>query len=557
MAAASIGFANVLPEIYERYTPASTTQAITRKQEVVFIPDQNVNGFKPSTNNVIQFNIQSSAEMMVGGESYLEFDLTVTMNYPVNAGTDIVDGFRNLRMEMGGAHALFNRVEVKANVSSSTISLQELYNTAHVLQSRLRRVPSPGTSIADLDGFEQERPGVLANYVQQIGYQTIVSPAQQLTANTAPGLFPSALGTGAFSVDYNGPWHPVSTQQLDADITAPINTAGGQLSLTPIRVRLVLDTPVLQANLPLFLMPNGIQLALTLENPGRVFYMDYPTSSVTWDSSDNYKMTWEYSINNARFVAMMVQPTEDQVARFTQEYRSAQGLLYPTPAYKVLRTSVASTSNQSINISVLPGCRSLRYAIGGFWNSTVQMATSTVTSGASVSNHSHLPFYVPVEYYSWNIGATQFPSYLLRVQPTGVAVSATQSALLGATVLMKRIQQTFGIDQCELFAYFRYPLRVIEGTAGAFTAAPQQTMMYPGLFCQDFSRDNGMNSRLTGIDTSVSPLEFRCQLINTGLVNATAANLTWKDTASSFEFISFAWHDQWIRFSQSGTVVLN
>lgn len=574
--AQSIGFLNVLPDSFARYSPASTTQAVQRKQEVIFNADQSTNGFQFGNNSVIQINVQSNSEVMIGMETYLEFDLTVAWKTLIAFGYDPAANHfdKNLRMEMGGGHALFNKLEVKTNVSAQTVSLRELYNTEYVLESRTARVPSIGLSNADLDGFEQEsiNTGTFSGY--QCGYQTNVAGTAVAGANTLVGAF----------IDYNGPWRPVSALADAIDRTALVTTADvfvGYLASVPTttsdykqRVRLRLNDPFLQQNLPLFLMPNGIQISLTLESPCRVFYsMPYEFGGGTRvvDASSNTPgdtkilnetyVGWNYKIENPRICAMMVQPSEDQIARYTQEYRSPQGLLFPCPGYRVLRTQTAAVGT-SKSISMLPGCRSLRYAVGGFFNSTVQMANGSYATRSPLVNHSHIPFYPGTDYYSWNIGSTQFPSFTQNISH-GNNASAKESFFEGITVLIKRLQLVFGTTRCELMEYYRSPLRILYPPStyswDANNAALTSTFAYPGWFAQDFSRDNGPNAKLTGIDCSVTPLEFRIKFMGgvLGLADATAASQTWPNNADTFEFIVFAFFDQWVKIGLSETIVLN
>jgi len=556
--ASSIGFLNVLPDSYARYSPASTTQAIQRKQEVVFIADQSTNGFSYAANNVIQFNIQSNSEVLIGMETYLEFDLTVKyrtlatgmIETVTDAGTLDTNMDKNIRLEMGGAHSLFNRVEVKTNVSAQTVSLQELYNTAYVLESRVSRRPNPGLSRADLDGFEQEHIGTGTDLAEQVGFQSSVSGLAEVNC-----------------YDHNGPWRPIrhDTSTISHNIAVDTSDIVLNMNSEPQRVRMILNTPWLRQNIPLFLLPNGIQVSLTLESPSRAFYSGmFDTDTQLCSTSMEGCVGYNYLITNPRFVGMMVQPSEDQVARYTQEYRSQQGILFPSPGYRVLRTSV-NASAVLYNLSVLPGCRSLRYACGGFFNSSVQMATASYATQSPLVNHSHIPYYVPTSYYSWNIGATQFPSYQQYVYNNSTTVLHATSLFSGLPVLIKRLQLVFATDCCELFEYYRSKLRIVQPIGGDWTAssAAQVTPVYPGWYAQDFSRDNGPHSKLTGVDCSVTPLEFRIQLASgmTGVAVSESdyANVyqTWKNTSDTYEFIIFAYFDQWVRIAQSGIVVLN
>jgi hypothetical protein len=269
---------------------------------------------------------------------------------------------------------------------------------------------------------------------------------------------------------------------------------------------------------------------------------------------------YNYKIENPRICAMMVQPSEDQIARYTQEYRSPQGLLFPCPGYRVLRTQTAAVGTTK-SISMLPGCRSLRYAVGGFFNSSVQMANGSYATRTALINHSHIPFYPGTDYYSWNIGSTQFPSFTQNISH-GNNASVNESFFEGLTVLIKRLQLVFGTTRCELMEYYRSPLRIIYPPTPytwATAAVLTSTFAYPGWFAQDFSRDNGPNAKLTGIDCSVTPLEFRIKFMGgvLGLGDATAASQTWPNNGDTFEFIVFAFFDQWVKIGLSETIVLN
>lgn len=553
----NIGFLNVLPDSFKRYSPASTTQASQRKQDVVFIADQASNGFQYGRSSVIQINVQSNSEVMLGNESYLEFDLTVYWSTLVDFGADpaSTQQDKNLRLEMGGAHALFNRLEVKTNLSAQTIGLRELYNTEYVAKSRSSRIPGVSNISADLDGFEQEQSHIGVVSSLQNGFQTL----HEVTASMTGG----SDNLTAVAMDRNGPWRPANAAgAIDRaqTVSTSDNVIGGDTAYKQ-RVRMRLNEPFLRANIPLWLMPNGFQIQLTLESPSRVFYSHpYNLNAVLDNATTCHEsfVGYNYKIENPRFVAMMLQPSEDQVARYVQEYRSPQGLMFPCPGYRVLRTNVAA-SNTTMSLSMLPGCRSLRYIIGGFFNSTVQMSSALYATRMPLVNHSHMPYYIPTDYYSWNIGSTSFPGYTQNISQ-GNDYAATHSLMEGLTVLLKRMQLVFSSPNCEMYHYFRQPLRVIQPTAAADYAgtAFRHRTAYPGWFCQDVSRDNGPNSELTGVDVSVTPLEFRWKIMS-GISSLTSAGAPWltMTSADTFEFICFAYFDQWFQMSSAGYLMMN
>jgi hypothetical protein len=94
--------------------------------------------------------------------------------------------------------------------------------------------------------------------------------------------------------------------------------------------------------------------------------------------------------------------------------------------------------------------------------------------------------------------------------------------------------------------------------AGGASAEGRPIPIYPGIYVQDFSRDTGSNSVLTGVDTSVYPLEFKAVLqgtpINSVADIAAGASATW-DSSTGLEFTCFAEYDMFIKISSEGTIV--
>jgi len=651
----SISFANVAPQCFNVYQPESTVQGISRKQQVEFLADSQ-NSFQFGSASEIRINVQSNTDILIGAESFITMDVTFTRTSggpTLNAftaalaaagaagGAADTQSSNGIRLEMGGVHSLFSKIEVKSLATNTTLQLCELYNKYYVIKSRFFRTPSSGRMNEDGDGFENEdrlwsvagQP--LEIFKARVKNSNIIGLSQTVSANNNNSMLigNNSIGTvPAFTAPhFNIVNDPALDVVLDYGFGANLAAGAGVISRSGTNASLTTSkqsgydandsaiqsvqykmrfTPLLSlllSDIPLLLMKNGIQIILTLANPTDALYVNpagirysgIVNPSVAMDATvDSGKIFNAITgaaatslfyvgiqIDNPRYVAQLVTPTEEYTAQLVSQYRSPSGIFLNTPNYRTLRLGALSNS-QSQNFLMNPGVRSLRNVWAGFYSTTYQTSTSN-DAGANffyrMMNHSHVPMYISTQYAYWNIGATKWPNrdayiYNLASLKSGVQAPTLVSEL---NALYDRVMGDFHITDCEIYHYIRAPLHfrtpeydsmyaVIGAVNIPFPALPT---FYPGYYVQAFSRDNGRGSELTGIDVSVTPLECH-MLLNA--VNTITPPLTPISTAAdprfdncpfynqqmlwssgNLEFITFAEHDQFVNISSQGVVVLN
>lgn len=553
----SQGFANVTPEEYFQYTPVSTLQAIQRKVNVEFLPDSQQNFSYESGQTEIRFNIQSNSEVLIGSQSYLKFDLDVTCPTLGSASTQAnaasQPGTKDLTFEAGGVHSLFSKIEVRANMSSTTIQLQESYNKYYVAVTRnmdpraLQHRPSQLSGDGEPDGLEW--------------------------AN-------QSLNTGAeTAVVSNIPWRLLSYHIDNATDVSATNICTMKLMMYPL-------LSFLRSNIPLFIMRNGIQIIFTLAPSIQACHVrtimidsNKIKSSVQGDkmslsgaasglysasyfinaSASNYPV---FTIKNPRFVARLSLPTEEYAAQWIQRYRSPEGVIMSIPSCRRLVAGF-QTGNTSCNLIMVPGVRSLRYVLAG-WHSSLY---DDPTQFGAISIHStkHFPKYWPMKYHYWRVGAVDFPLRPVDQQTANATTVLNLTFTNGApfqcvSPLCENLKEIFGVDDSVAMQYYLQPRYNKYFTSdGTDAFARHGTIGYLG---QDFSKDIGPNGELTGVDCSVTPLEFHCEFEKSWAQDAYTAPVgnpspyVSNDTGGNPNFYVFCFHDAWARIGADGIHVL-
>lgn len=553
----SQGFTNVTPDEYFQYTPVSTLQAIQRKVNVEFLPDSQQNFSYETGQTEIRFNIQSNSEVLIGKDSYLKFDLDVTCPTiaTVNTAGTFTPSARDLTFEAGGVHSMFSKIEVRANMSSTTIQLQESYNKYYVAVTR------------NISNSNLQHQGIMMN---GDGEPDGLEWANELNLNSAESVVVS-----------NIPWRLLTynTDTIIGNNTQATNICTLKLQMYPL-------LSFMQANIPLFIMRNGIQLIFTLAPSIQACHVrtglaeaDRITSSIQGEqmtipagagglyscsafSNTTASICPTFTIKNPRFVARLSLPTEEYAAQWIQRYRSPEGVIMSIPSCRRL-VSGFQTGNTSCNMIMVPGVRSLRYVLSGWFSSKYDDPTQFGV--VAIHSTKHFPKYWPMKYHYWRVGAVDFPLRPVDQQTANAStvrnIVFTNGAPFQAIVpLCASLREIFGLKDSLAIQYLLQPrYNKYWITDGTNLFARHGTVGYVG---QDFSKDNGPNGELTGVDCSVTPLEFHCEFEKSWAQDTKATQCSnpspyeTTDGGGNPNLYVFCFHDAWARIGADGIHVL-
>lgn len=155
--ASTVDVQNTLPLNYTISPLISTAKSVLRKGIVQIQP--NNTGDYSFSNNRMQFNIGNQTSFLVGPESYLRFEFTVTPSNPDNPSgsnaftvttTAPFSSMDNVAaLDVGGVHACFKSIRVSAISQGTTIQQVDEYNRWNAVMSTM----TESNADVDMDGW--------------------------------------------------------------------------------------------------------------------------------------------------------------------------------------------------------------------------------------------------------------------------------------------------------------------------------------------------------------------------------------------------------------------
>jgi hypothetical protein len=567
-------FKPAAPLQFTQFSPSSTSSFIQKKHLAEILPNEQTE-YSYGSNEIIRFNISSPRAFLYGQESYFRWKFQSTSDAAL-------DG--KLILDEGGMHALIRSVEVRSLSSGVLLQRYDNYNRYVAVKKNgmsAKLIEEGGNFDADsvpyscinTDGVDVDWVYAYGDHIDEAAnpynndLDVIADPNKVIMLDGFKGADPATTFLTGDKVHYfNTTQSTVFTVTMaeDAtlkaagiykfkfleDVTASVNNNVIELrKITPTfpdenaaRKKAVavsgangeytwcfqIQASALLQTLPLFVMKNGIEIAIELENPVRVMYVD--------KGFDNFNdESFDYKISTPRFMAMMVQPIQEVIDQYVDAWQSPNGLMYAIPSVRTRRlTGKKDAGDENFQMNV--GVRAARkvYTIvqdsknneGNDKRTKAFPAISMMPRGG-------------IKAFQYKVGAMEFPHRKVNVDNVG------SEALL-------HLANVYPTD------FFRFTYKDWSENVGAveykLSATPSYLLSPPRfIMATDLSRDQGPNSALTGVDLSINALdlvvereEFYQKEISS--VEGEAGNPVY------FNFIE---HDSYMKIQASGISVFN
>jgi len=430
-------------------TPAikSPSTHIVRKRKYEVLPVSNTS-YSYGGNDRIQIQIRSSTDFLNAMESYLRFELRT---YGRHDGTNnaVIRG-----LATGGAHALFRAMEIRlpnGTLLERIESSDKLYAVVSSAQHSPKHIQHAEWASGDSLGIEPAYDGAVSvpkeMYSRQLtgtaveaqsggsgDYDTLtgtstlfaeeVAVGDQLLLRTAPAatlVAQHAIVTvktvsSATSIVFSPPVSEAMTGGATLEMFAlplaarclackpsvddsTLATAGYDITMRPM-----LSFLNMREFIPLFLMSGGFTLELELNDPYRALQIsDRYTASAS--------AVLNYSLENVRYIASMVQPSQDIIQQYVSMY-NGQGINYAMLQYRHVQ-SVEPGASGTYSVAQNVNVRSLRFVLAIVQNLKSNSGSGQVTAvrETAIQNYDSVGTFVDgkVSSYQFTAGSDQFP----------------------------------------------------------------------------------------------------------------------------------------------------
>lgn len=425
--------ANMIPP------PALTSQSqfIVSRRYRQFLPDSGVGPYSYASNNRVQITLNSPSEFLSGADSWLEFDLAVTLN-DTDATTRA--GLVRKYLDCGGSHTIFNNFRIQASNGTIFEDIQQ-YNKLYSIMSRytvsadhIRYVEGPlsGDSVNKQYEFNETLssnnldPGATMAYVN--GATTISYPNlspkgtifQDDVLRVGDKLLIKAVGNATLdyrtvtAIDVTGQIFTINaalTIGANANIDFIQNLSRApQYTIQSSRRLAANSTSVFKCKIKPFsnllnnhqLFPlafcKNLQLVFSLERPEFVVCSPLPPSGPA-------TMTANYTISNVKYMACMINPSDEILESYTNLYNSEEGIKIPFISYI---HSLRNLPNGNLGSWTIPvNARSARAVITALYSRHSEEVDQYCYAYDSIST----TLKNGVSEYVYRAGGESFPSF--------------------------------------------------------------------------------------------------------------------------------------------------
>lgn len=532
---------------------------------MVEVPSSSQVSFSYTTNNTIEFVINSPSDMWDAMNSFIRMKLTCALN---NNGSDSVNKY----ISEGGVHSIFSEVRIET-VSGVLLQRIDRYNRLYALMSNLNH-------------SQQFVDTMLSRAGDSVGYRAYVPQDENFGSYRAlTGTVASAALSGAGVLTMTGnvfsqevrvgdfirmeesktPSNPILEVSAVTDNTSitvrnwtTALVAGEITRLEVLPRRTEVDairkrvantasyTVCMQPLLPLLLQPNwlplslirgGLRIVLTLDNPAYCLASTDPPVSTGFSGAS-------ITVSNPYYVCSMVQVDDYVNKQYLDMFRGA-GLNYQFSSF-AYNLSINNGSSGVYNFQLQPNCRSART----IYTLIQDVRSQTVTSGSANQGQSTYScdsiaqgLKAGLIKYQFTSGSERFP-YAKPVDCTAaddseiMIVNDEAIGHLGGILWGKRP------NPCDLQAVANTLNREDIG-ASAGKAETRRLALAVSL-----TRDEG--SGLSGLDLSLQPLQAELEFSGTYQVT----NMDGSSATTSNRYLS-TWieYDSVVSFSESAIIV--
>ncbi len=563
----SVDFQNIVPAQFALPQQLTTSKSILRKTLMEILPSSQQT-FGPGANDWITFNISSNMDFLSGPESYIRFSLSRPSTDASVNDQDQELITEPLALEVGGVNALFKTIEVRSLASGILLQRYDNYNRYYALKSKIHHKPHDvdvmGASYGDSISTHRitQEPASMARFgvgtVSVNGVGTVTGTNTRFTSDVRPGDIMTVYVIGATPII--GTVRSIaSNTSLDMDCINPAVGGPASYSVRKMQVhnsartefaacrvsainggaKIIEFKPmlsILQHQLPLFLMKGGIEIRFQLEDAYKAFTVGAPHDAYRGDLA-NYK-NYTYNIDTPRFMAMMVTPSPDIVSEYVREWKSGSGLLYSIPSVRTRRVDGNSISETSASYQTSVGVRSARKVYVMVQDSVLHESSDNY---AYVNNCLSTCLRDAISEFQFKVGSHNFPNR---------SVKCSDNIFSEALEQLKIVSRSAGFrfhlkDWAETIAY------PVSDTASCVDANSF-------IISADLSRDNGMNSNLSGVDLSIVPLDLDLQRYADRSAAKTRYNVVHAGTSPGKPiYWFFVEHDSYLKIASDQMSVMN
>lgn len=509
---ANIYVGNTLPNSFRLLDPVSSTKAILRKELIELLPTEQ-SEYGPLGSSILRFNVSSNNAFLNGPECFLRFKIDRT------DGDEAYDATRDkaLALDVGGVMACIRSLEVRGIASGNLIERQDEAHTWYAIQSlvgqSLGEVEQWGPLQADsLQPFQSRDNHSMKARGRTYSTLNLSSAATGVITGGANAFFSRQFNVGDMvTVTGKLPFQVLSitsdtsmtTTSRDVYVAAEFvvhvqdgHSANSHRSVvlkdrgTGYYACVKLPLEILKHHLPLFLNKGGFEFRIELELASRAFITnEEPLKAVL----AHVAALPNYKIYEPRFMAMMTVPQNDVLNEFLAQWQTPEGLLFPMVQVRWRRITGAASTSDSIQSNF--GVRSGRTLYVVVKDSQISEGNSVGTSltNASISHFSRSN----IDTYQAKIGSHEFPN---RPVLCGARPIEAYQHLRNITRKTQNPRLSF-TDYAS-----NYNTAIINAAGDDNVPILGDSKHF--IMAVDFSRDRGLTGILTGMDTSLVPVDF-------------------------------------------------
>jgi hypothetical protein len=465
----------------------------------------------------MRFHLSSNTDFLSGPESYVRFELKRTgMN---------TDFDNHVSLDEMGAHGLFRSIEVRMVSSGVLLQRYQYYNRYAILQSNLYQScgdVEAGWNYGDaMSQYSGNSDNNHVGLVFTVPNDVSLDASKILTANVADmqkleigdtvsitysvgglatGLTSTvevvileflSAGTAQCQIPEYGALPVIAAADNPNYVTASKNwyVSPRMLAVQDNDKAVIIEMKpmlsLLQHQLPLFLMKGGIEIIFELEQPVRALQsMESRTFSAN--------KTYDYQIDNARFMGMFVTPHPDIVAEYLQQWKGS-GLQYSIPSVVTQRKG-GQSNDQDISLTMHPGVRSARRAYTVVQHEGMHDNESN-DGRISASLSTYLRTYI--NEFQYKVGSHNFPNREVRT-----AVNSPNDDVFSEAFEQLKLVSGSNHFRFNQRAWSR--INLIKHTDDTTASIDSEKF----IMSADFARVQGTGADLSGVDLSIVPLDL-------------------------------------------------
>lgn len=369
--------------------PVSTGQAIIKKTQMEY-PPTTINDFyclnAGGSQNEITFRI-SSNDFILWDECHFRLPLWTWNAVAPGSATQTY-------LDIGGVHALFKKIEIRAQASGVEIQKMDNYNLIVAQNIINGHLMDPEDSLQrDWESLEMSDHAMI--------------PFGSVGSEAAAGAFVPVYS------QVSDPLDPHDNLFSDGTGAGTVGEANArqkrELTFLPYMSFFRHGQPF-----PLFLFPGGIEIKLTLDNS---YISGFRMAVLPSNSAALARTEFHYKISRPRFVAQIWEVDGSIIRDYEAQYATEGGLVYVLPNWEAVQSQVQGVNAGSTPVYFTASKRSVRRGYGLIQYEKTYDGTSYNVAAYANSNRtlSH-GLLTQIYEYSFTVGSQDYPQSKQKVR---------------------------------------------------------------------------------------------------------------------------------------------